>query len=227
MKLKKISILLSVVLLILVLTGCSTQNYVDEAKIILEENDLEGTASMVFDRNYEGYKVYDLVVTSERFSDLPDSQKKQILEKLDAIWVKGADLLVMPEVVSQGYTYSLNYDDKLERDGEIYPPLPTAKPFVMPTGDFSLSWDTYNSEYNSFGGILTIQRKGSRYTQKIVMSDGSSDTTELTVISDGDEIKLTDRPGNSFGDYMYISSTGYLYFCDNQGVIYTVPLLNK
>lgn len=227
MKFKNIIILLSVVLLILILTGCTTQKYVDEAKTILDENDLDGGARMVFDSNYEGYKVYDLVVTSEKYSDLSDSQKKRILEKLDAIWVEGEKLLVMPEVVSQGYTYSLDYDGKLERDGEVYPPLPTAKPFVMSTGDFSMSWDTYNSEYNTIGGILTIRRQGSKYTQTLVMSDGSSETTVLTVLSDGDEIRLTDRPGNSFGDYMYISSTGYLYFCDNQGVIYTVPLLNK
>lgn len=226
MKLKNLVIILSVVLLMLILTGCTTQKYIDAAKTILDESDLDGGASMVYDRNYEGYKVYDLVVTSENYSDLSDSQKKQVLGKLDAIWVEGGKLLVIPEVVSQGYTYSLDYDGNLERDGEIYPPLPTSKPFVMPTGDFSMSWDTYSSEYNTLGGILTISRKGSKYTQRLVMPDGSSETTDLTVITDGDEIRLTDRPGNSFGDYMYISSTGYLYFCDNQGVIYTVPPLN-
>jgi len=104
-------------------------------------------------------------------------------------------------------------------------PKPTATPVVMPTGDFEMGWDIYNSEHNSLGGILTIRRQGSKYTQTLVMSDGSSSTTDLTVISDGDEIKLTDRPGNQFGDYMHISSNGYLYFYDNQGVIYTVPPL--
>jgi len=104
-------------------------------------------------------------------------------------------------------------------------PKPTSTPFVMPTGDFEMSWNIYNSEYNSLGGILTIRRQGSKYTQKLVMPDGSSETTKLTVISGGNEIRLTDRPGNSFGDYMYISSTGYLYFCDKQGIIYTVPPL--
>ncbi|MBN1618382.1 hypothetical protein JW887_03505 [Candidatus Dojkabacteria bacterium] len=226
MKFKNYIILLSIALLTIILTGCTTNKYIDEAKTILEANDIDGEVRMVFDRNYEGYKVYDLVVTSEKYSEISDSQKIRILEKLDAIWVKGGKLLVMPEVVSQGYTYDLNYEGKLERDGEIYPPLPTAKPFVMPSGDFEMSWDIYDSEYNSFGGILTIRRQGSKYTQKLVMSDGSSETVDLTVISDGDEIRLTDRPGNPFGDYMYISSTGYLYFCDNQGVIYTVPPLS-
>jgi hypothetical protein len=61
---------------------------------------------------------------------------------------------------------------------------------------------------------------------KLVMRDGSSAVYKLYVISDGNEIRLTENPGNDFGDYMYISSTGYLYFCDNQGVIYTVPLLD-
>jgi hypothetical protein len=227
MKFKSFVILLSIVISLSILTGCTTQKYIEEAKTIINDNNLDGGISMVFDSKYEGYDVYNLVVTSEKFSELPDSEKKHILAELDAIWVEGGKLLVMPEVVSQGYTYSLDYDGKLERDGEIYPPLPTSKPFVMPTGDFSMSWDTYNSEYNSLGGILTIHKQGSKYTQTLVMSDGSSDTTELTVISDGDEIRLTDRPGNSFADYMYISSTGYLYFCDSQGVIYTVPPLNK
>jgi len=236
MKFKNIVIFMSVVMLSLILltgcttqlTGSTTQKYVDAAKTILDENDLDGVVSMVFDSNYEGYQVYDLVVTSEKYSNLSDSQKKQILEKLNSIWVEGGKLLVMPEVVSQGYTYSLDYNGNLERDGEIYPPLPTSKPFVMPTGDFSISWDTYNSEYNSIlGGILTIRRQGSTYTQTLVYSDGSCSTTDLTVISEGEEIKLTDRPGNPFGDHMIITSNGYLHFYDNQGEIYSVPPLNS
>lgn len=106
-------------------------------------------------------------------------------------------------------------------------PEPTSIPFVMPTGDFKMSWDTYSSEYNSLGGILTIRRQGSKYTQTLVMSDKSCGTTDLTVISEGDEIKLTDRPGNSFGDYMVISNNGYLNFYDKQGIIYSVPPLDS
>lgn len=106
-------------------------------------------------------------------------------------------------------------------------PEPTSIPFVMPTGDFQMSWDTYNSEYNSLGGILTIRRQGSKYTQTLVMSDGSCGITDLTVMSEGDEVKLTDRLGNSFGDYMNISSNGYLYFYDKQGVIYGIPPLSN
>jgi len=108
-----------------------------------------------------------------------------------------------------------------------FTPEPTSIPFVMPTGDFKISWDTYSSEYNSLGGILTIRRQGSKYTQTLVMSDKSCGTTDLTVISEGSEIKLTDRPGNSFGDYMVISSNGYLNFYDKQGIIYSVPPLNS
>lgn len=106
-------------------------------------------------------------------------------------------------------------------------PEPTSIPFVMPTGDFKMSWDTYSSEYNSLGGILTIRKQGSKYTQTLVMSDKSCGTTDLTVISEGDEIKLTDRPDNSFGDYMVISSNGYLNFYDKQGIIYSVPPLSS
>ena len=102
---------------------------------------------------------------------------------------------------------------------------PTSDSFIMPKGDFEMSWDIYSSEYNSLGGIVTIRRQGSKYTEKLVMSDGSSGTYPLTVISEGSEIKLTDRPGNSYGDYMIISKDGYLHFYDNQGLIYSVPPL--
>ena len=105
------------------------------------------------------------------------------------------------------------------------PTSSSLSPIVMPSGDFEISWDIYDSQYDSLGGILTIRRQGSKYTQTLVMSDGSCGTTDLTVLSQGKEIKLTDRPGNSFGDYMLISSNGYLSFYDNQGVIYSVPPL--
>lgn len=104
-------------------------------------------------------------------------------------------------------------------------PEPTLIPFVMPTGDFVMSWDTYNNEYNSLGGILTIRRQGSTYTQTLVYPDGSCGITNLTVISDRREIRLTDSPGNSFGDYMVIDGYGYLLFYDKQGGIYGVPPL--
>jgi hypothetical protein len=106
-----------------------------------------------------------------------------------------------------------------------FTPEPTSIPFVMPKGDFEMSWNIYSSEYNSLGGILTIRRQGSKYTQKLVMSDGSSAIDDLAVISEGSEIKLTDRPGNSFGDYMVIDQDGWLIFYDKQGYIYGVPPL--
>ena len=226
MKYKCPHIRLFVLILMLILTGCTPQKYIDEAKTIFTDNDLDCDASMVFDSKYEGYDVYKLVVTSEKYSEISDLQKIQLLKKLDSIYVEGGKLLVLTEVISQGYTFSLDYEGDLKRDGETYPPPPTPIPFEMPSGDFEMSWNIYDKEYNTLGGILTIRRQGSKYTQELVMSDGSSETTVLSVLSDGDEIRLTDRPGNPFGDYMYISSTGYLYFCDNQGVIYTVPPLN-
>jgi hypothetical protein len=97
--------------------------------------------------------------------------------------------------------------------------------FAMPKGDFEKSWNTYSSEYDPLGGILTISRKGTKYTKKLVMPDGSSEIKDLTIISEGNEIKLTDRPGNPIGDYMLISSDGYLSFYDNEGFIYSVPPL--
>lgn len=107
-------------------------------------------------------------------------------------------------------------------------PEPTAIPFVMPKGDFEMSWDIYNSEYNSMGGILTIRRQGSKYSEKLVMSDGSSAINDLTIISEGSEIKLTghlDITSSLYGDYMAIDSNGWLVFYDSQGYIYGVPPL--
>lgn len=227
MKHRFVAVFSYIVLITMLLTSCTNyqQLFIDEAKTILENYQLDSEIHMVYDKKLEGYSFYTINIKSEKFAEISDSQKRAILLKLNNIRISDSKIIADAEISSQGYTFSLNYDDELERDGEVYPPKPTAVPFVMPTGDFKMSWDTYNSEYNSLGGILTIRRQGTRYTQTLVMSDGSSDTTELTVLSDGDEIRLTDRPDNPFGDYMYISSTGYLYFCDSQGVIYTVPPL--
>jgi len=107
-------------------------------------------------------------------------------------------------------------------------PKPTAIQFVMPKGDFEMSWDIYNSEYNSAGGILTIYRQGTKYSEKLVMSDGSSTTNELTVLSEGNEIKLTGHLGitsSVYGDYMVINNYGWLGFYDSKGYIYGVPPL--
>lgn len=113
---------------------------------------------------------------------------------------------------------------------------PTQKPTQVATiaatkssfslqGNFEISWNIYNSEYNSLGGILTIRKQGSTYTQRLVMSDGSSGSSDLTVISETPQLKLTDRPGNAFGDYMLITKDRYLHFYDKQGIIYSVPPL--
>jgi hypothetical protein len=108
-------------------------------------------------------------------------------------------------------------------------PRPTAIPFTIPKGDFQMSWDSYSSEYNSFGGIITITKKGSNYMEKIVMSDGSNATYNLRIISEGSVIKLDGHFGNSYSlyphDYIQIESNGWLGFYDEQGLIYRVPPL--
>ncbi|NMC79973.1 MAG: hypothetical protein GYA59_11485 [Chloroflexi bacterium] len=110
-----------------------------------------------------------------------------------------------------------------------FTPEPTAIPFVMPKGDFEMSWNIYNNEYNSLGGIVTIRRQGSKYTEKIVYSDGSNGVFDLTIISEGTEIKLSGHLGDPYDlyphDYIQIESNGWLGFYDDQGYIYGVPPL--
>lgn len=104
-------------------------------------------------------------------------------------------------------------------------PEPTSTPFIMPKGDFELSWNVYNSQYDSLGGIVTIRRAGAQYTETRVMPDKSCNTLDLTVISEGDELVLTEQPGTPSNDQIEILSNGYLAFTDNQGLIYSVPPL--
>lgn len=107
------------------------------------------------------------------------------------------------------------------------PDIPDAT--SVPNGDFEMNWDTYSSEYNSLGGILTIRKQGSNYTEKIVMSDGSSGIYDLTILSEGNKIKLDGHLGDSYSiyphDYIQIESNGWLGFYDEQGLIYKVPPL--
>jgi hypothetical protein len=62
-----------------------------------------------------------------------------------------------------------------------------------------------------------------------VLSDGSSGIYDLTVISEGNEIKLSGHLGDSYSlyphDYMQIESNGWLGFYDDQGYIYGVAPL--
>jgi hypothetical protein len=108
-------------------------------------------------------------------------------------------------------------------------PKPTSTPFVMSKGDFQMSWDSYSSEYNSLGGIITITKKGSDYIEKIVMSDGSSATYNLSILSEGSVIKLDGHFGDSYkiypNDYIQIESNGWLGLYDDSGLIYRVPPL--
>lgn len=79
------------------------------------------------------------------------------------------------------------------------------------------------------GGILTISRQGSKYTEKLVYPDGSNGIFDLTVLFEGSEIKLTGHLGitsSLYGDYMVIDNSGWLVFYDSQGYIYGVPPLN-
>lgn len=61
------------------------------------------------------------------------------------------------------------------------------------------------------------------------MSDGSSGTYDLTVISEGSVIKLSGHLGNPYSlyphDYIQVESNGWLGFYDDQGYIYGVPPL--
>ena len=59
--------------------------------------------------------MYNLIVTSENYSEFSNSKKRLIVEKLDEIYVKEGNLLINEEVVSQGYTYSL--DDRIGWNG--------------------------------------------------------------------------------------------------------------
>lgn len=108
-------------------------------------------------------------------------------------------------------------------------PRPSATPFAMPQGDFEMSWDTYNSQYDSSGAVVTIRKQGSRYTEKIVMPDGSSGNFDLTLIHEGNTIKLDGHFGDSYSlsphDYIQIESNGWLGFYDDMGLIYKVPPL--
>ena len=106
-----------------------------------------------------------------------------------------------------------------------FTPEPTSTPFVMPTGNFQMSWNIYNSQYNTMGGIVTIYKQGLTYTEKEVMTDGSGGMMGITVTPQGTNLKIVeaDMAGS---DYMLISSSdGSLSYCDNQGLIYSVPLL--
>lgn len=108
-------------------------------------------------------------------------------------------------------------------------PEPKAKSFIMPKGDFEMSWDIYSSVYNSMGGILTICRQGFKYTEKLEFPSGSNGTFDLTALSEGSEIKLTGHLGitNSlYGDYMVIDGKGWLLFYDDLGFNYSVPPIN-
>jgi hypothetical protein len=108
-------------------------------------------------------------------------------------------------------------------------PEPTATPFVMPSGDFQMSWDIYDNEYNSMGGTLTIRRHGTEFTETLEFSNGSTGTFDLTPTYGSGNIYLTGHLGitNSlYGDYMVITSDGWLGFYDSQGYIYSVPPLN-
>ena len=51
-------------------------------------------------------------------------------------------------------------------------PGPTSTLFVMPAGDFKMSWNIYNSEYNPSGAILTIRRQGATILRRLYFLTG-------------------------------------------------------
>ena len=104
---------------------------------------------------------------------------------------------------------------------------PTSIPFVMPKGDFTMSWNTYDSQYDSNGHILTIRKQGSTYSMTEKFSDGSSGNTPLSAKVVNGEIRLSDANSDGyFGDYMVIQeNSGRLSYYDKQGFIYSVSLL--
>lgn len=108
-----------------------------------------------------------------------------------------------------------------------FTPEPTTIPFVMPTGNFQMSWNNYNSQYNTYTpAIVTISKQEFTYTEKEVFSDGSGGMMGITVTPQGTNLKIVEAD-MAGGDYMLISSTnGSLSYYDNQGLIYSVPLLN-
>ena len=84
--------------------------------------------------------------------------------------------------------------------------LPTSTPFAMPTGNFQMTWNNYNSQYNSYTpAMITIYKQGLIYTEKEVFSDGSSDMMGITVTQQGTNLKIVeaDMAGS---DYMLVSS---------------------
>ena len=106
--------------------------------------------------------------------------------------------------------------------------LPTSAPFVMPTGNFQMSWNNYNNQYNTYTpAIITIYKQGLTYTEKEVMTDGSGGMMGITVTPQGTNLKIVEAD-MAGGDYMLISSSdGSLSYWDNQGLIYSVPLLTS
>ena len=136
--------------------------------------------------------------------------------------VKTQQLVIASQKISTSEASSITLDSNASSKST----RSTKTPFVVPKGNFEMSWDTYNYVYNSTGGIVTIRRQGAKYTMKKIMYDGSGGGTyDLTVISAGDEIKLTDHPGNSAGDYLLISKEGYLSFYNKRGLMYSVSEL--
>lgn len=226
-----------VLILVFSLVSCKVnpeEKFIEIGNEFLTQNNIVGTVSSSFrdSMNYEDWVTYWVTFDIDDFVNLSPSQMEALITRMydyieDNSDVKHVQLSI--RVKSQGFIFQLGGGGgagDLNRDGEIYPPLPTPIPFRFPEGDFVLRWKLYDSEYYPWDSVLTITRKGEKYYQTERFSDGSSsELTELTLISDeGSYIELTDRPGNSFGDYMRIDrDDGWLIFLDNQGYIYSVP----
>ena len=224
-------------LMVFLLSSCKSnpeETFIETGNEFLTQNNLVGTVTSSYKESmdYEDWVSYWVTFNVDDFANLSPSQMEDLLIRMydyiqDNSAVKHVQHLI--RVQSQGFLFQLGVGGgggDLNRNGEIYPPLPTPIPFRFPDGDFVLRWKLYDSQYYPWDSVLTITRKGERYYQTERFSDGSSSKlTELTLISDdGSDIELTDRSGNSFGDYMRIDrDDGWLIFLDNQGYIYSVP----
>lgn len=127
MRIKTISVLFLIVLLTTLLTCCTnyTKTYIDNAKTILNENQLDNEIRIVYEGKYKDRDYYLLIVTSEKFAEISDSQKREILLKLYNIFIPDSNMVFSyPKVNSQGHTYSIGFEGRMERDGDVYPPIP-------------------------------------------------------------------------------------------------------
>lgn len=137
--------------------------YIEAAKKVLADFGLTGDAKMEYDSEYEGYKVFNLIVESDDYELLPQGQQIAFLSELDEIWVADADLLVLDYVISQGNKYNYyDSDNSFYKNGEqINSPSPST------------------SSSSSSSSSSTCDTLWSNLDAALLLSGG--ETTDLTV----------------------------------------------